>query len=368
LRLRHFEAIRPICPVCRREGRPDARLEVAAVLRRDGDGAIAEGILHCPLATCRREYPIVDGIPLLLGPLRGFIADNALAFLARADLAEPIESLFADCCGPASPLVTARQQVSSYAWDHWADLDPAEREGAAPGSGEAGDVGPRPGSALRVLERGLALAGPAPAGPALDLGCATGRTTFALAERTGGLALGVDLHVPMLRVAAAALGRGEVVYPRRRVGVVHDRRRFAVALPRRDDVDFWLADAHALPFADATFTLVASLNVIDCAGSPRDVVASVARVLAPGGRAVISTPYDWSAAATPIEGWLGGHSQRGPAAGASEPALRALLTPGGPTSVPGLEWLAEGDLPWHVRMHDRSVVAYSTHVVAAARR
>ena len=45
------------------------------------------------------------------------------------------------------------------------------------------------------------------------------------------------------------------------------------------------------------------------------------------GGLVLTTPYDWSAA-VPVDAWLGGHSQRGPHQGSSEPILRGLLTPG----------------------------------------
>src|SRR5205085_12367722 len=53
-----------------------------------------------------------------------------------------------------------------------------------------------------VLERGLALAGEKLAGPALDVGCSVGRSTFELAQRGAAPVLGVDLNFSMLQVAA----------------------------------------------------------------------------------------------------------------------------------------------------------------------
>jgi hypothetical protein len=92
--------------------------------------------------------------------------------------------------------------------------------------------------------------------------------------------------------------------------------------------------------------------------------------MAPGARAILATPYDWSPGATPIEGWIGGHSQRGPQGGDSANALRTLLTPGAhPASIEGLQLVAESDaLPWVVRLHERSSVQYQTHLVVAERR
>jgi len=90
-------------------------------------------------------------------------------------------------------------------------------------------------------------------------------------------------------------------------------------------------------------------------------------VLQEHGKMVMACPYDWSTAATPLEAWLGGHSQRSPTAGSSEAVLRSLLTPGAhPSSLGTLKLLAERDgLTWHVRLHDRSTMTYCLHLVAA---
>lgn len=342
-----FSALRPVCPVCR-----SAPLAVAAAVREDGDDLL-EGILACSNPDCRREYPVIDGIPVLVAGIRAWMAASVLQVLERGDLSPELESLLGDAAGPGSALDTSRQHLSAYAWDHYGDLDPEEQH-------------PSPGSAARLLEHALDLAGEIPEGPVLDVGCAVGRTTFLLAERTGRPAVGIDLNFGMLRVASRVLREGRVRYSRRRVGLVYDRRDFAADLPGRGNADFWCCDAAALPFADRTFALAASLNVLDCVASPRDALAELARVLAPDGRALLATPYDWSPGATPVEAWLGGHSQRGPHRGASEPVLRTLVAGGHPASVPGLAIVAEEPaLPWRVRLHDRSAVEYAVHLLVA---
>ncbi len=355
MRRLHFEALRPVCPVCRLHAAEPSPLRLASVAREEGE-SVLEGVLHCTRPDCQREYPILDGIPLLIPDLRGYVAGQLAALTGRDDLSETMESLLGDCAGPGSAFDVNRQQLSMYAWDHYGDLDPHE---------PAGEV--RPASVLRVLDRGLALAGELPAGPVVDVGCSVGRTVFALAEQCGGLVLGVDLNFAMLRLASGVLRRGVVRYPRRRIGLVYDRREFPAQFPGADRVDFWACDVLNPPFAQETFALAVSLNVLDCVSAPRDFLAAIAGLLAPGGRTVLSTPYDWSPSATPLEAWLGGHSQRSAAGGASEPVLRALLTPGGhPQAIAGLELTAEvASVPWQVRLHERSTVGYDVHVVAA---
>jgi SAM-dependent methyltransferase len=316
-------------------------------------------MLLCPSPVCQREYPIIDGIPILVANLRGFLADNLHLLMAREDLSETIESVLGDCAGPGSPLDVARHQLSSYAWDHYGSYDEQES-----------DAEPRPGATARLLETGLDLAGALPAGALVDLGCSVGGTTFALAQQTGRLVLGLDLNLAMLRLASGVLQRGIAQYPRKRTGVVYDRRRFAVCMPCAESVDFWAADAFALPLADACCAGIAALNLLDCVRAPRELLAEVERILGPSGKAILTSPYDWSAVATPIEAWLGGHSQRGPDQGASEPVLRALLTPGGhPAALDSLSLVAEhSEVPWHVRLHQRSTVSYKVHLVVAQKR
>jgi SAM-dependent methyltransferase len=219
---------------------------------------------------------------------------------------------------------------------------------------------------VRCLGQGLELIGEQANGPVIDLGCSVGRTAFDLAQRSDELVLGVDVNFPMLRLARRVLEDGIVRYPRRRVGIVYDRREFSARFDRSDRVDFWACDALALPFSKDTFGLAVAINVLDCVASPHDFLQSLRHVLRPGGAAVLSTPYDWSAGVTAVEAWIGGHSQRGPDRGASEPFLRSLLTPGAhPQCVDGLRITGEiADVPWHARLHDRSTVTYGVHLLA----
>ena len=107
--------------------------------------------------------------------------------------------------------------------------------------------------AARMLDVGLEMAGDLPAGPILDIGCSAGRTAIDLAATTGRLVVGIDLHIPTLRLASRVVRHGVVRYPRRRVGLVYDRREFAADLAGRDNVEIWACDAAALPFSNSMF-------------------------------------------------------------------------------------------------------------------
>lgn len=370
MRRRHFEAWAPHCPICARDrgATPPLLLtpgfvEDAVEDRHD----ITFATLVCDDPACRAEYPVIDGIPVILATLRQHLGDRAAELLLRDDLDDRAWSLLGDAMGPDSWLDVMRATLSTYGWDAYADLDPAELPDPD---------GPQPGAARRVLAALLDLAGPlspiplspTPLDPTrvLDLGCGAGRTAFdAAAACPGALVLGVEGNLALLRLARRAAVRGEAAYPRRRIGLVYDTRRFPVALPGHARVDFWACDATALPFRPGAADLVLALNLIDCVPDPVAFLHAACALLRPGGALLLATPFDWAVRATPPAHWIGGHSQRGAGAGAAEPLLHSLLDGTHPRAVPGMRVAGTGDMPWHTRLHGRASVSYQTHLVAA---
>jgi SAM-dependent methyltransferase/uncharacterized protein YbaR (Trm112 family) len=348
----HFEALKPLCPVCRSAGR-ESLLKIQSILKGDTD-YLREGILICSNAQCLSEYPVIDGIPIIVANLRAYISQNMLPVLCRDDLTDTIESLLGDCFGPGSAFESQRQHLSTYAFDHYGDLD-HEQKTEPPVS---------PGSIVKLLRRGLSSMELTVKGPVIDMGCAVGRTTFELARACDEIVLGVDLNFGMLKMAAAILEKGYVSYPRRRGGIAFEHRSFSAIFENAAKVDFWVCDATALPFSGKTFSAAVSLNVLDCVWSPFDHMKELGRILMPDSNAVVSTPYDWTAHATPVEAWLGGHSQRSEHKGASPAVLRSLLSGGGhPHAIEELELISEEDVPWTLRLHDRSVMEYLVHLI-----
>ncbi|GCE02419.1 methyltransferase domain-containing protein [Embleya hyalina] len=105
--------------------------------------------------------------------------------------------------------------------------------------------------------------GDAPFGPVLDVGCGAGLAVAELAAR-GVRAVGLDL----------------------------DPRMLAAAELRHPTGEFRRGDAHAPPFADASFGGYRADKVLHESADPAAVVAQARRVLRPGGRIVL-TGQDW---------------------------------------------------------------------------
>ena len=301
------------------------------------------------------EYPIIDGLPILVSGLRAYISENISAIFNRNDLTGEIESLLGDCCGEGSAFDVQRRHLSTYAHNHYGDMDMLDPTYA----------GIAEGSVVHALKEGVSIADDAVCGPAIDMGCSVGRTSFELAEISNDLVLGIDLNFSMLKLAAGILRTDEVVYPKRSVGMVYERRSFPVSFAQKKQVDFWVCDATCLPFAADSFAFGVSMNLLDCVSVPYDHLKELTRILKPAARTIVTTPYDWNTHATPVESWIGGHSQRSENKGSSEALLRSLLSGGDhPRAIQDLECLSEiKGVPWRLRLHDRSMVAYMTHML-----
>ena len=315
-----------------------------------------QGILTCTHAQCMMEFPIIDGIPILVEDVRTYVANNILPILQRNDLTPLIESIVGDCTGPGSLFNTTRQHLSCYGFDHYGDFDPAEPENPSM----------KPGSILTIFEKALQLPHTIPDEMIIDMGCGVGRSSFELAEVHDFPVLGIDLNFGMLRSATQIFKDNQYTYPKRKTGVVFETRQFPVHFPRKDQVDFWVCDALNLPFKNNSFSLGLSFNLIDCVPNPVMLLREIARVMKKNSNIILTSPYDWSEGTTPYENWVGGHSQRSKFKGDPEKIFKTLFasTNDTPALCEGMEIMAEiADLPWSVRLHDHSMVHYFLHMV-----
>ena len=96
--------------------------------------------------------------------------------------------------------------------------------------------------------------------PCLEVGCGEGNNLLHLLDRAS--CFGVDLYPRKLAFAARQLPKARVV----------------------------TADAGALPFADASFRSIFVRDLLHHVPDPRQVLASVVRVLSPGGRLFLLEP------------------------------------------------------------------------------
>jgi SAM-dependent methyltransferase len=155
---------------------------------------------------------------------------------------------------------------------------------------------------------------------------------LAWASRQGARAYGIDISPPIVRQARAA---------------------FDV-----DALESAVADVRDLPFRDATFDVVYSMGTIEHFAETERAVAEIARVLKPGGRAIVGVPNRYDpflrpllATALQAIGWYGYGFEKS----YSRRALRAML------EASGLEVVSETAIlfmPGWLRMLDLACHAW----------
>jgi len=181
-----------------------------------------------------------------------------------------------------------------------------------------------------------------PAGRALDVGCAVGRSSFELA-RTFEYVIGVDFSAAFIAAAQSMKAAGEAT-----CSVVEEGRRMrkvVVSAPggvHRERVDFEVGDAMALRADLGAFDLVLAANLICRLPDPRRFLARLPDLVLPGGQLLLATPFSWLEEYTAEDKWLGGRPD-GPA---SLEVLSALLEP-------HFELQEKRELPFLIREHSR---------------
>jgi SAM-dependent methyltransferase/uncharacterized protein YbaR (Trm112 family) len=283
----------------------DDLLEILSCPARTGDqasGRCAGGLVKRDEITlvcseCGSEYPIHRGVPRLLAPhspTSSYMEDSL------------IQAYYEMHFGPflVGPGLTQRRSFPQPGLD---------REGPAPKNFDdlrnAGSLRHNESSDFYGCINQLA-AWPAlteefyqvilelcqpflqPEGVVIDIGCGLGRMVAELSARGATRVIGIDLSARMVEEAATLLASRQPVPVR--LNLVGERTINAtLELPFQRDYDFLAGDATWLPLVDGKIDLALCLNLVDRVKEPRKVVAECWRILRPGGKLLISDPYDW---------------------------------------------------------------------------
>lgn len=153
-----------------------------------------------------------------------------------------------------------------------------------------------------------------PAKRALDLGCATGRSSFELAryfERVDG----IDFSARFIQTGVQLAGTGTIRYTLPDEGeLVQYRERHLNTLGLAETaskVAFWQGDACNLKPVFRGYDLILAVNLIDRLYAPRRFLEQVQERLNPGGLLVLASPYTWLEEHTQREEWIGGFKKDG---------------------------------------------------------
>tara|TARA_R110001583_G_scaffold16041_3_gene65123 strand:+ start:15061 stop:17211 length:2151 start_codon:yes stop_codon:yes gene_type:complete len=149
---------------------------------------------------------------------------------------------------------------------------------------------------------------------ALDLGCATGRTSFELAKYFDKVT-GLDFSARFIRIGTQLKESGKLNYSRIEEGKLDTYQEIKLSDYELDTyaykVDFFQGDACNLkPFFSGYDLLIAS-NLIDRLYDPIKFLQDVHNRINVGGLLVLTSPYTWLDEFTDLDNWVGGYRKDG---------------------------------------------------------
>lgn len=246
-----------ICPFCLPEEIP-LKLEI----KREEAEDVISGFLNCK--KCGKNYIIDDGIAIL-------IKDSNFSLDRNNKYEKP-------------------KVLSSYLWSHYGDwLNDMEWLPAYPGW-------------IKLIQKSK--------GISLDIGCAVGRFTLEMTEKSD-FSIGFDLSLSFIKTARELIKKGNITFELTEEGNITST--VEIKLPeqiKHNNLDFIVADALNIPFPKGIFTKVASLNVLDKVTYPMRHLKEMNRVSAlRESQILISDPFSWSEEVADIREWLGGKTE-----------------------------------------------------------
>jgi len=165
---------------------------------------------------------------------------------------------------------------------------------------------------------------------ALDIGCATGRTSFELA-RTFKQVTGIDFSARFIQVGVELQRHGRIGYLRSEEGELtspqeHTLQEFGLEQVK-DNVTFWQGDACNLKSHFGGYNLVLATNLIDRLYEPKLFLENVHKRLLDEGMLILTSPYTWQEESTAKEHWLGGYYDENDQAVHTLDTLKKILGP-----------------------------------------
>jgi len=324
-----------ICPCCQKD------MELGSIFLEE-NGDILEGLLTCPAG---HEFPITDGVAILVDDPSAYVKENMRHFLCRENLNPFIFDILQE------PIPEQKSEIFSanaYLWAHYDDLSEHDKKFFSPEIFSPRNTYAR--FAAHIPNKKTL---------GIDIGCSVGRLTFELANQVEYV-FGVDYQFNSVKKSREIMKNKSIVYRKRKEGTIyHKETRIDLEAVVKQNVEFIAANTLNLPFPDSKFGVATCFNVIDVVGSPEKLLADIARVLDKEGNLILADPYHWVFSFKNRKNWVGG-KHVGKYSGLSKEAVKKALEDAG-FVIDG----EEDEIPWLLRGHDRSYEFYRVHLIEA---
>lgn len=165
-----------------------------------------------------------------------------------------------------------------------------------------------------LVQLAMSVLGDAPKRKALDIGCASGRATFELAQHFE-FVTGIDFSARFIG-QGVHLAQGDTLrYTLVDEGELVQYKSHSLTdlglQSSKDKVEFYQGDACNLKPQFSGYDFILAANLIDRLYNPAKFLQAIHERLAIGGVLMLASPYTWLTDHTPREDWLGGFKKDG---------------------------------------------------------
>jgi 5-histidylcysteine sulfoxide synthase/putative 4-mercaptohistidine N1-methyltranferase len=171
-----------------------------------------------------------------------------------------------------------------------------------------------PNFSKALVAKAIEILGDAPKHSALDIGCASGRATFELAQYFDSVT-GIDFSARFIGQGVRLAEGGSLRYTLAEDGeLVQYKARSLKDIELnhvKDKVEFFQGDACNLKEPLKGYDFIFAANLIDRLYSPAKFLNTIHERLNMGGVLLIASPYTWLAEHTPRAEWIGGFKKDG---------------------------------------------------------
>lgn len=342
-----------ICPACRKNENGAIKifpLELSEVFLKEKD-FILEGMLCCSNPQCNKIYPIISGVPIILKDMASWWKSEKTA-LSNPDVAsQQLNSFFQNLEERDLSDLVDNAFIGTYVESHFGES--LHSHPVIPKT----DTKYFNDAVLQSLQpqNGKKL------GKSLDMGCAVGGYTFAMAQHSD-LAIGLDTCFPAVRMAAEIQRTNRIRYPKMRRHKFFQKISYKFEAPQ--NAIFLTADAMDPPFEAETFDLVAGLNIIENVKIPLVLLGQMDALLKKSGIMLFSSPYEWQEAFSNSEEWL--ETEAVDAASMIKGILTGNIFPQTKFSYDIIT--EKNNILWPLRHHDRYSSVYQVHLLEAKKQ
>ena len=167
-----------------------------------------------------------------------------------------------------------------------------------------------PNFPVTCIEHCMKAAGDVPRARALDLGCATGRSSFELARHFEQVDA-IDFSARLIQAPSELQASGIQRYAIQDEGDIVTYKEISIEdlgyQGIKDNVTFMQGDACNLPEKFTNYDLVFAGNLIDRLYDPDKFLQLIKSRIRSGGVLVLTSPYTWLEEFTERKNWLGGY-------------------------------------------------------------